>query len=81
MVGNLNTSTLALRAVEGDEKAPGAWGHNWTSLSLRYINTGTWFSRLGVRCKAANLVLLKIVVVNSNEVKIGSNLTESSMEG
>jgi hypothetical protein len=24
-----NTSTVALRVVEGDEREPGAWGYNW----------------------------------------------------
>jgi hypothetical protein len=37
-----NTSTVALREVEGDEKGTGAWGYNWGTLSLGHINTGTW---------------------------------------
>jgi hypothetical protein len=26
---------------------PGAWGHNWATLSLGDINTGTWPFKLG----------------------------------
>jgi hypothetical protein len=41
------------------ERKHGAWGYNWTTLSLGDINTGTWSSRLGVRRKADDLALLR----------------------
>jgi hypothetical protein len=46
-----NTSTVALRVAEGNEMDPGAWGHNWATLSLGDINTETWSSMLGGRIK------------------------------
>jgi hypothetical protein len=36
-----NTSTVALRVTEGDEKEPGAWGYNSATPFLGDINTGT----------------------------------------
>jgi hypothetical protein len=34
MEAGLNTSTVALRLVGGDEKGTSAWGHNWATLFL-----------------------------------------------
>jgi hypothetical protein len=45
MEAGYNTSTIDLRVIKGDEK--GAWGYNWTTLSLGVIITGTWSSRMG----------------------------------
>jgi hypothetical protein len=42
-----NTSTVALRVVEGDEKGTRFWGYHWVILILGYINTGTWPTRMG----------------------------------
>jgi hypothetical protein len=53
----LCTSTVAQRVMEGDEKEPGAWGYNWATLPLRDTNTEISFSKLGVECKADDLVL------------------------
>jgi hypothetical protein len=39
-------------------------------ISLRYINTATRSSRLGIGCKAGNLSMYGIAVANSKEVKI-----------
>jgi hypothetical protein len=36
---------------------PGAWGYNWTILSLRDINAETWSSTLEVGLKADDLAL------------------------
>jgi hypothetical protein len=47
-----NTSTITLRDVEGDKKKAGAGGHNWATLILGDINTGTQSSRLGIGRKA-----------------------------
>jgi hypothetical protein len=33
-----NTSTVALRVVEGDEKGTRSWGRKWTNLSLGDIH-------------------------------------------
>jgi hypothetical protein len=38
---------------------PGAWGHNWATLSLGDINTETWSPKLGVGRKADDLALQK----------------------
>jgi hypothetical protein len=35
-----NTSTIALRILEGDEKEPSSRGYNWANLSMGEINTG-----------------------------------------
>jgi hypothetical protein len=43
-----NTSTVALRVVEGDEKEIRRLGFNWATLSLGDINTETWSSRCNV---------------------------------
>jgi hypothetical protein len=50
-----NTSIVALRVVQGDEKKPVTLGHNWVTLSLG--DKKTWSSRLGVGHKADNLAL------------------------
>jgi hypothetical protein len=46
--GELDTSTIARRVVEGDEMGTRCWGYNWATLLLGDINTETWSSRLGV---------------------------------
>jgi hypothetical protein len=33
--------------VRGDKREPSARGHNWATLFLGDINTGTWPSKLG----------------------------------
>jgi hypothetical protein len=43
----LNTSTVSLRVVGGDEREPSTWWYNCATLSLGDINTETWSSRLG----------------------------------
>jgi hypothetical protein len=60
---------VALQVVEGDEKRTWCLRYNWTTLSLGYINTKTWSSRLGIGCKADNLALNKIIVAKSIDVK------------
>jgi hypothetical protein len=57
MQEGLNTSALAPRVVEGDEKERGAWGYDWATLSLGDIYTETWCSRLGVGRKVDDLAL------------------------
>jgi hypothetical protein len=70
-----NTSTVALRVVEGDKKENGGWMYNLVTLSLGDINTGTWSSRFWVGRKADDFALSKkIIVAKSNEVKLESNL-------
>jgi hypothetical protein len=83
-----NTSTVALRVAEGDEKEPGAWKYNWATLSLGNINTGTWPSRFGLDARLMTLLCKEIIVVKSKEVKTGlfktqewANQTDSSKEG
>jgi hypothetical protein len=44
------------------------------------ISKGTWFSRLGVGCKAEDRVLWKIYFTKSKEVKTGSMPAEFSTE-
>lgn len=39
------------------QREPDAWGYNWTTMSLRDINIGTWFSKLGTGHKADDLIL------------------------
>jgi hypothetical protein len=69
-----NTSTVALRAVEGDEKETGCLGYKWANLSVGGINTGTCFPRLTTfACK-------EIIVAKSKEMKTGCSLAESSKE-
>jgi hypothetical protein len=53
----LNTSIVALRVVESDEKEAGALRYNWATLSLEDINTVTWPFRFGVGHKADDLAL------------------------
>jgi hypothetical protein len=61
---------------------PGAWGYNWAHpITGGDINTETWPSRLRVGRKADDLVLWKISVAKSKEVKTGCNLAEFSEEG
>jgi hypothetical protein len=52
-----NSFPVALRVIEGDEKELGAWGYNWTTLSLENKNTGIWSSRLGVGHEADDLAV------------------------
>jgi hypothetical protein len=42
-----NTSTIAQRVVQGDEKGAQCLGYNRATLFLGDVNTGTWPSRLG----------------------------------
>jgi hypothetical protein len=42
-----NTSTVALRVVEGDEKGTRAWVYNLATLLLGETNTGTWSLQVG----------------------------------
>jgi hypothetical protein len=51
-----NTSTVALRVIEGDEKGTRCLGVNWATLSLGDINTGTWDSKLRERLKVPTAV-------------------------
>jgi hypothetical protein len=37
----LNTSTVTLRVVGGDETKPSAWEQNWATLFLGDMNAGT----------------------------------------
>jgi hypothetical protein len=69
--GGLNTSTAALRVLEGDEKGTQCLGYNWATRSLRDINTGAWSSRLGAEHKANDDFAVKNTVAKSKEVKIG----------
>jgi hypothetical protein len=39
--------TLTLTWLWRDEREPSAWGHDWATLFLGDVNTGTWSSRLG----------------------------------
>jgi hypothetical protein len=48
----LDTSTIALQVIEGNEKEKWCLGDNWATVSLGNINTKTWSSWLGVGCKA-----------------------------
>jgi hypothetical protein len=57
--------------VEGDEKEPCAWGYNWDFLSLGDINTATWFSGWGMEARLMTMLLKRIVVAKSKEVKAG----------
>jgi hypothetical protein len=50
-----NTSTVSLRVVGGDAKETSAWGYNWATLFLGYINTGTWPSTLGGGLESARV--------------------------
>jgi hypothetical protein len=59
---------------------PSAWGYNWATLSLGYINTVTWSSRLGVGRRADEYVLKKYIIAKSTKVKTRCNLAESSKE-
>jgi hypothetical protein len=43
----LNTSTVAVRVVKGEEKEPIAWGYNRATRFLGDINSVTWPSSLG----------------------------------
>jgi hypothetical protein len=52
-----NTSTIALQAVEGDEKEPGAWRYNWATLVL------------GLYARLMTLLRKKITVAKSRGVK------------
>jgi hypothetical protein len=45
--GGIDTSTVDLRVVRGDEREPSARGYNSATLFLGDINTRTWPSRLG----------------------------------
>jgi hypothetical protein len=50
-----NTSTVALRVVEGDEKRKrGDRRYNWAALSMGDIHTGTWSSMLEFGHKAGD---------------------------
>jgi hypothetical protein len=54
----LNTSTVALRVVGGDEREASAWGYNWANLFLGDINTGTWPFRLrSLEFETVNVVM------------------------
>jgi hypothetical protein len=39
---------LPCESQKATGKEPGAWGYNWTTLSLEDIKTETWSSRLGL---------------------------------
>jgi hypothetical protein len=59
MQAGWNTSTVALRAVRGYEKATQCPGrYNWATLFMGDLNTGAWRSRLGVsEIETINMVL------------------------
>jgi hypothetical protein len=77
-----NTSTVALRIVEGHENGTRYLGvYNWAILSLGDINRGTWSSRLGVSRKVDDLALQKENnVAKSKDVETGRSLRESFKE-
>lgn len=64
--GELDTSTIARRVVEGDEMGTRCWGYNWATLLLGDLNKEARYSRLRDGRRADELALLKILLRNPN---------------